>query len=265
MNSLQIYSHPDFGSVRTEIVAGDPWFVLADICKILGHTNTSVAIKILDEDERAKKILTRDYQHIGYDKAWFINESGFYHLTFRSNKPAAKFFRKWVTTEVLPSIRKTGQYSVPRLRPELAIPDNIPNLPRNHTFNTKIIVVNDCPVREVKINKVPYYCMIDVLKAVGIATHARSQLCNEIYHKFTFKIRTKSNGRLTRYITTEGLRLYLSRSNAAKSKKFLSAFLAKVEGVNKIDFDRFLDVIVKTRDENDRSFLLNTYKTLTTN
>lgn len=265
MNSIQIYSHPDFGSVRTEIVAGDPLFCVADVCKILGHTNARVAIKMVDDDERMKKSLRRDYQPIGNNDAWFVTESGLYLLIFRSNRPEAKLFRKWVTGVVLPCIRKKGQYAVPRLRPELAIPDDIPNLPRNHTFNTKIIVVNDCPVREVRINKVPYYCMIDVLKAVGIATHARSQLCNEIYHKFTFKIRTKSNGRLARYITTEGLRLYLSRSKAGRSKKFLSEFLTKVDGVNKIDFDRFLDVIVKTRDESDRSFLLDTYKTLTTN
>lgn len=87
--------------------AGNPWFVAADVCEVLEHTNPSVAIARLDEDERAKQSLGRQ------GDAWVINESGLYNLIFTSNKPEAKRFRKWVTAEVLPTIRKTGRYESP--------------------------------------------------------------------------------------------------------------------------------------------------------
>ena len=87
--------------------SGNPWWVAADVCEILKHTNTSVAINSLDEDERAKKSLGRQ------GDAWVISESGLYTLIIRSNKPEAKKFRKWITAEVLPAIRKNGFYAMP--------------------------------------------------------------------------------------------------------------------------------------------------------
>jgi prophage antirepressor-like protein len=111
--------NPSNQSIRVEVINDEPWFCVADLCGILGHTNPSVAIQMLDEDERAKKSLGREKQSIGNDIAWFVNESGLYNLIFRSNKPEAKSFRKWVTSEVLPAIRKTGQYKSPyRYEPE---------------------------------------------------------------------------------------------------------------------------------------------------
>lgn len=108
MNSqLAIISHPEFGEVRNVMIKGEPWFVAKDVCEILGHTNPSMAIGLLDEDERGKKSLGRQ------GEAWVINESGLYALIMRSNKPKAKPFRKWVTSEVLPSIRKFGFYVHP--------------------------------------------------------------------------------------------------------------------------------------------------------
>lgn len=106
-NQLAIISHPEFGEVRNVMIKGEPWFVAKDVCEILGHTNPSMAIGLLDEDERGKKSLGRQ------GEAWVINESGLYALIMRSNKPKAKQFRKWVTSEVLPSIRKFGFYVHP--------------------------------------------------------------------------------------------------------------------------------------------------------
>jgi prophage antirepressor-like protein len=101
-------------TIRVEMIDGEPWFCAADICVVLGHTNPSVAIQILDEDERTKKSLWRENQYIGNNIAWFVNESGLYNLIFRSNKPEAKVFRKWVTAEVLPTLRRTGEYRIPK-------------------------------------------------------------------------------------------------------------------------------------------------------
>lgn len=102
--------------VRTIILEGEPYFVAKDVCDVLGHTNPSVAIQMLDDDERTKKSLGRQ------GEAWFVNESGLYNLIFRSNKPEAKAFRKWVTSEVLPALRRTGRYEVSPARRSLRHP-----------------------------------------------------------------------------------------------------------------------------------------------
>jgi prophage antirepressor-like protein len=86
---------------------GNPWFVAKDVCKILGIGHTPTAMKQLDDDEKLVCVLDTSGQG---RETWIINESGLYSLIIRSNKPNAKKFRKWVTSEVLPQIRKTGSY-----------------------------------------------------------------------------------------------------------------------------------------------------------
>ena len=87
-----------------------PWFVAKDVCRVLGISDYRQAIKILDEDERGGyKVPTHQR---GLQEATCINEPGLYALIFRSNKPNAKTFRRWVTHEVLPSLRRTGQYAI---------------------------------------------------------------------------------------------------------------------------------------------------------
>ena len=93
-------------AVRTVEQNGEIWFVAKDVCDILELTNPTMALEALDDDERSKFYLGRQ------GEANIISESGLYTLVMRSNKPEAKKFRKWVTSEVLPSIRRTGSYSV---------------------------------------------------------------------------------------------------------------------------------------------------------
>lgn len=90
--------------VRMLEIDGEPWFVLKDVCEILGIANTTQAAARLDEDERSMFNIGRQ------GEVNVINESGLYNVILRSDKPEAKPFRKWVTSEVLPSIRKTGEY-----------------------------------------------------------------------------------------------------------------------------------------------------------
>lgn len=114
MTELSIISHPDFGKVRNLTVKGEPWFVAKDVCDILGIKNNRDSIsKILDDDEKGveKADTPGGVQEIG-----IVNESGLYSLIMRSNKPMAKVFRKWVTSEVLPSIRRNGFYVHPSAR-----------------------------------------------------------------------------------------------------------------------------------------------------
>lgn len=105
--ALKIFEYEDKRPFRIIDRNGDPWFVLADICRELDIGNPSQAASSLDDDE--KGIITSDTLG-GSQKMVIVNESGLYSLILRSRKPEAKRFKKWVTAEVLPSIRKTGGY-----------------------------------------------------------------------------------------------------------------------------------------------------------
>lgn len=107
MNELQIFNNEEFGEVRTVVLNSEPMFCLADVCKALEMSNPTMVAQRLDEDERTKLDLGRA------GETNFITESGLYAVILRSDKPNAKKFRKWITGEVLPSIRKTGSYGKP--------------------------------------------------------------------------------------------------------------------------------------------------------
>ncbi len=108
MNDLQIFNY-ESNEVRTIMRYGEPWFCLADVCQVLGLAEPHRVATRIDEDERTQMTVT---DSIGRkQKTWFINESGLYTVILRSDKPEANPFRKWVTSEVLPAIRKTGQYN----------------------------------------------------------------------------------------------------------------------------------------------------------
>lgn len=113
MAELQIFKNSEFGEIRTVTIDNEPWFVAKDVCEALKHTNPTVAMQMLEDDERTKLYLGRA------GETNVINESGLYTLIIKSNLPKAKKFRKWVTSEVLPSIRRTGQYQVPNLSKEM--------------------------------------------------------------------------------------------------------------------------------------------------
>lgn len=104
MNDLKIFSNPEFGSIRVIEKDGEPWFVAADVCQILDLTNPTMALNRLDEDERSKLNLGRQ------GETNVVNEYGLYSLILGSRKPEAKVFKRWITHEVIPSIRKHGMY-----------------------------------------------------------------------------------------------------------------------------------------------------------
>lgn len=108
MNELQIFKSPEFGEIRTLTRDGQPWFVGKDIAVTLGYSNPrdAMAKHVDDEDKGVAKCDTLG----GTQELTVINESGLYSLILSSKLPAAKKFKRWVTSEVLPSIRKTGGY-----------------------------------------------------------------------------------------------------------------------------------------------------------
>lgn len=106
---LQVFYNEEANvNIRTEVVNNEPWFVAKDICDALGLQDVSMTVKRLDEDEKLVQTVFVSGQN---REVWTVNESGLYGLIFQSRKPEAKAFRKWVTNEVLPSIRRTGSYS----------------------------------------------------------------------------------------------------------------------------------------------------------
>lgn len=97
-------------SVRMQMIKDEPWFAAKDVCELLGLDNSRQAVSRLDDDE--KGVINSDTLG-GKQELTFVNESGMYALIFQSRKPQARAFRKWVTGEVLPSLRKYGYYVVP--------------------------------------------------------------------------------------------------------------------------------------------------------
>ena len=109
MNELKIFNNPDFGEVRTMNIGGEPWFVGKDVAAILGYAKPLNALAThIDEDDSLKQGLI---DSMGREQnAIFINESGLYSLVLSSKLPTAKAFKRWITHDVIPSIRKNGGY-----------------------------------------------------------------------------------------------------------------------------------------------------------
>lgn len=119
MNNLQIFSNEEFGQVRTINIDSDVWFVGKDVAEILGYSNTRKALTDhVDDEDKLDGVTIRD--SIGREQSpVFINESGLYSLILSSKMPNARKFKRWVTSEVLPAIRKTGHYEMESYSPEM--------------------------------------------------------------------------------------------------------------------------------------------------
>ena len=109
-NEIKIFENEEFGSVRTMEINGEPYFVGKDVAEILGYANTSKAL--IDHVDDEDKLNNETLSSLGQRGGWLINESGLYSLILSSKLPNAKKFKRWVTSEVLPAIRKTGSYSI---------------------------------------------------------------------------------------------------------------------------------------------------------
>ncbi len=166
MNDLQIFNSEEFGEVRTVLIANEPMFCLIDICKALEIKNATDVAKRLDEDE-----LTRLNLGSRAGETNFITESGLYAVILRSDKPNAKKFRKWVTSEVLPTIRKTGGYSKPMTTAEkiqLLAQGNEELNERVEEVESKIISLeNDMPLYGCEIDEIKNHVNRKVVNVLG--------------------------------------------------------------------------------------------------
>lgn len=109
MNELKIFENPEFGKIRAVEIDGEPWFVAADVCRALEIQNSRDAVTRLDDDEKNTVVLTDGIP--GNPNKTIVNEPGLYTLVLGSRKPEAKAFKRWITHEVIPAIRKHGLYA----------------------------------------------------------------------------------------------------------------------------------------------------------
>ena len=117
MHELQIFNNEEFGQIRTVEIDGKIYFVGKDITEVLGYANASKAIT--DHVDEEDKLNNESLSSLGQRGGWLINESGLYSLILSSKMPNAKRFKRWVTSEVLPALRKTGSYEMPNMSTEM--------------------------------------------------------------------------------------------------------------------------------------------------
>lgn len=170
-NKLMIFENEAFGKVRTLNLNGEPWFVAADVCKALELGNPSMTVERLDDDE--KGISTIDTLG-GKQRMAIINEPGLYSLVITSRKPEAKAFKRWITHEVIPSIRKHGAYMTDSLLDALeAHPEAVPEyLNRLRSENARNRELTRC--LRLALPKAEYYdAFVDPADCTNIRTTAK--------------------------------------------------------------------------------------------
>lgn len=155
-NAMKIFSNPEFGDIRTEVIDGEPWFVGKDVATILGYQNASKAIA--DHIDEEDKLNNESLVSLGQRGGWLINESGLYSLILGSKLPTAKRFKHWVTSEVLPSIRKTGSY---QQTPPLTTAGQIQLIAKGYVELEQQVATLGAEVTELKTDMPLYGCEID--------------------------------------------------------------------------------------------------------
>lgn len=170
-NNLMIFENPEFGAVRSILIDSDPWFVAADVCKALELEKTNRALSRLDDDEKGAHSVSTPG---GRQRMSIISESGLYSLILGSRKPEAKAFKRWITHEVIPSIRKHGAYMTDSLLDALeahpeAVPEYLNRLrsenARNRELNRRL---------RLALPKAEYYdAFVDPADCTNIRTTAK--------------------------------------------------------------------------------------------
>ena len=157
MNELQIFNNEEFGQIRTVTINDEPWFVGKDVAEALGYVDTFGALKkhVSEEDKLVCQIDSAGQKR----DVTVINESGLYALIFGSKLESAKRFKRWVTSEVLPSIRKTGYYGKP-----MTIPEQIQLLAKGNVELSEKIEQVDKRIDNLEQDMPLYGCEIEEVK-----------------------------------------------------------------------------------------------------
>lgn len=170
-NNLMNFENPEFGAVRSILIDGDPWFVAADVCKALELEKTNRALSRLDDDEKGAHSVSTPG---GRQRMSIISESGLYSLILGSRKPEARAFKRWITHEVIPSIRKHGAYMTDSLLDALEThPEAVPEyLNRLRSENARNRELTRC--LRLALPKAEYYdAFVDPADCTNIRTTAK--------------------------------------------------------------------------------------------
>ena len=173
MNELMVFNNAEFGQVRTMEINGEPWFVGKDVAEALGYSNSSKAVSVhVDNEDKQFVMIDIAHSHfgnmpIGQSKTAIINESGVYALIFGSKLPNAKKFKHWVTSEILPTIRKTGTYSITQHKPDSYMIENPADRARRWAEEYEEKLALECKIAEQQ-PKVEYHDA--VLNKSGLMT-----------------------------------------------------------------------------------------------
>lgn len=198
--------------MRSVLINGEPWVVAKDVCEILGLTNSRKALQALDDDEKG---VTNCYTLGGTQSLSVVNESGLYSLIFRSNKPEAKVFRKWVTSEVLPTIRKKGYYGIKTQQASDYL--DMRDVPYY------LQEFNGADVRYIDVDGEPWFSLNDIHKMIGSRTgsvqsarklNAKQQLAKKIW--------VYRNTHPSWFVNLIGLQLLLSGSKIYSTNRQLA-------------------------------------------
>lgn len=195
-------------SVRNVIIQSKPWFVAKDVCDVLGISNNKDAIKSLDEDEVGKSYLT---DNLGRKQATnVISESGLYALILRSNKPYAKTFRKWITSEVIPALMKRGFYGV-KAQPSNGGFIDARNIPYTTTE------LNGYPMRSINVEGQTWLSLNDLNRAMQSSTSS-NQIAKKLnaIETLAVKIWLFGNTHPAWFTNARGTQLVLSGSRINK-------------------------------------------------
>lgn len=172
-NKIKVFENPEFGSVRTVTINGEPWFVGKDVAMILGYTNPAKAIRV-HVDEEDKGVNEMDTPG-GKQNITIVNESGLYSLVLSSKLPAAKKFKRWVTSEVLPSIRKNEVYGTPEfLQKTISDPQWAMGVLQALADAQDKIAVQQKQISEMKPKASYYDLVLQTKNAVNITTIAKA-------------------------------------------------------------------------------------------
>ena len=144
--------------IRVQLINSEPWFVATDVCQVLGISNNRDAVSRLDDDEKATSALPTQF---GVKDMWLVSESGLYSLIFQSRKAEAKKFRKWVTSEVLPSIRKKGYYGIKKQATDYIDVRDVPY---------RVMTYRGGDVRVVEVDGEAWYSLNDIHSCIGART-----------------------------------------------------------------------------------------------
>lgn len=202
MEEMQIFNSEEFGNIRTVTIDGEPWFVGKDVAKALGYSNTRDALATHISEEDKNTVAISDGKR-GNPNQVVINESGLYALIFGSKLDSAKRFKRWVTSEVLPSIRRTGSYGIP-----LTIPEQIQLLARgNVELERKIDTIQsdveaikaDLPILPIEAERITTATKkkgVEVLGGINSSAYRNKGLRQKLYSnlysnlKYNFGVRS---------------------------------------------------------------------------